>query len=124
MSAKIVTVSREVPFIWDPGELERLWFFPDGSEYLRYSPHFHAIHRGGFRQNFPLIHMFVVVLAGKLSIKDYSGFTVRKIEVRDQVWFVKGSDVRAQGDYATTIPGRAYVRRPNPITPSPPKWWR
>lgn len=113
MAAKIAIVERGVnsftqqPMarVYQPENVERLWFFPDGSEYLRYSPHFHMIYSGGFRTNFPLVYGFVVVLEGKLSIKDYAGFTQRKIDVRDQVWFVRGLDVLAQGDYATTIHG-------------------
>jgi hypothetical protein len=61
MSAQITTITQDL--VWAPGDVERLWFFPDGSEHLRYSPHFHIITKSGFRQNFPLTHMFVVVYA-------------------------------------------------------------
>lgn len=81
MAAKIVTVSPNL--IWEPEELQRLWFFPDGSEYLQYAPHFHAIYPNGFRTNLPLNHMFVIVMEGKFSIKDYYGQTVR---IRVETW--------------------------------------
>lgn len=113
MAAKIAIVTPEVPFIWYPENVERLWFFPDGSEYLRYSPHFHVIYRGGFRQNLPLTHMFVVVFDGKLSVKDYWGRTITRITVSDHVWYVRGTDCQspASKSYAMTIPGqRAYQR--------------
>jgi hypothetical protein len=112
MAAKIVTVSRhgETPLIWDPGPLERLWFFPDGSEYLRYSAHFHAVHRGGFRQNLPLCHMFVVVLEGKLSVKNYWGTTFSKIEVRDQIWFTRGTERPCPRVYRTMFPTYQAIR--------------
>lgn len=110
MAAELVTVSPGL--VWAPPEVERLWFFPDGSEYLRYAPHFHLIHKGGFRMNLPLTRMFVVVINGKLSIKDYYGETEEKIEVREHVWFTRGTQSRAQGVYALTLPGdRAYARR-------------
>lgn len=98
MSAKIVTVSPGL--IWAPPEVERLWFFPDGSQYLRYSPHFHMIAKGGFRQNFPLTTCFVVVLEGKLSVKDFYGKTFQKITVEDQVWFKRGTQIKAKGHYS------------------------
>lgn len=103
MAAKVITVSREL--VWEVPEVERLWFFPDGSEYLRYSPHFHIITRGGFRQNLPLSHMFVVVLEGKLSVKNFYGETIKKITIHDHVWYIRGTDGRrrAQGAYAQTV---------------------
>lgn len=101
MSAKIVTVSPTL--VWTPEEISRLWFFPEGSEFLRYAPHFHAIHHSGFRQNLPLNYMFVVVLEGKLSIKDFSGFTTHKIDVRDQVWFMRGQEDRTPKLYAKIL---------------------
>jgi hypothetical protein len=111
MAAKVVTVTPGL--VWEIPEVERLWFFPEGSEYLRYSPHFHVITRGGFRQNFPLTHMFVVVIDGKLSVKNFYGGTMQRITVSDHVWYVRGTDCqrRAKRVYAMTIPGReAYVR--------------
>lgn len=109
MAAKITIVSSDL--VWRPEPVERLWFFPDGSQYLRYSPHFHAIWSGGFRQNFPLTHMFVVIHEGKLSVKNYTGYTYERIHVRDQVWFVRGTIRKAQGVYAQLLPGRkAYAR--------------
>lgn len=113
MAAKIAVVTPEVPFIWEPEGVERLWFFPEGSEYLRYSPHFHVIYDGGFRSNFPLTHMFVAVIDGKLSIKNYEGYTTERITVSDHVWYVRGTSCqrRAQGAYALILGGReAYVR--------------
>lgn len=108
MAAKIITVTPDL--IW-PVEPRRLWFFPDGSEFLRYSPHFHMIMPGGFRQNLPLTRMFIVVMEGKLSVKNSLGETYTKIEVRDQIWFVRGSEVRAEQTYAQIVPGKkAYVR--------------
>jgi hypothetical protein len=89
MSAKIVTVSQDL--IWSPEDVQQLWFFPDGSQYLQYSPHFHAIFTNGFRQSFPLMYSFVVVLEGKLSVKEYWGKTQYRINVKDQVWFDRGS---------------------------------
>lgn len=106
MSAKIVSISRGL--ILDMPEIERLWFFPDGSEYLRYSPHFHVIHPGGFRQNLPLCAMFVIVLEGKLSVKAFDGFTTHKIEVRDQVWYMRGQDNRVPNIYAKTVQRMRY----------------
>lgn len=109
MAATIVTVSPEV--VWGPEELQRLWFFPDGSEYLRYSPHFHAIYPSGFRTNLPLNHMFVVVFDGKLSIKNYYGETIQKIEVNGQIWYYRSSPRQAEQEYAMTLPGKeAYAR--------------
>lgn len=101
MAAKIVIVSREMVTFAE--EAERLWFFPDGSEYLKYSPHFHLIKRGGFRQNLPLSYMFIVVLEGKLSVKAFDGFTTHKIEVRDQVWYMRGQENRVPNIYAKTL---------------------
>lgn len=111
MAARIVTVTPDS--IWEPEDVERLWFFYNGSQYLRYSPHFHVIYRSGFRQNFPLTHMFVVVMEGKLSVKDYYGGTVERIVVRDQVWYFRERQSLAQRVYAMTVPGHAaYNRRP------------
>lgn len=115
MAAQIVTVSPP-NLIWAPTEIERLWYFPNGSEYLRYSPHFHIITRGGFRQNLPLVHMFVVIMEGKLSVKEYHGKTSVRIDVRDQVWYVRGSDRPAKSVYATMLQkrhdllGRSHLR--------------
>jgi hypothetical protein len=106
MAAKVVTVSHGL--IWEPEELQRLWFFPDGSEYLRYAPHFHLIYQGGFRQNLPLIYSFVIVMEGKLSIKNYYGTTEQKIVVRDEVWFYPGVWNRATGEYAKMLRKGAY----------------
>lgn len=113
MAAKIAVVTPEVPFIWKPEGIERLWFFPDASEYLRYSPHFHVIHTGGFRQNLPLTHMFVAVIDGELSIKDYEGYTIERITVSDHTWYIRGTDCqrRAQWAYAMAIPGRRAYKR-------------
>lgn len=113
MSAQIVTVSPDL--IWAPEGVQRLWFFPDGSEHLRYSPHFHMIFESGFRQNLPLQHWasptFVVVMDGKLSVKNFYGRTLKRILVKDQVWFDRGSGRRAQGVYAMMVPGKkAYAR--------------
>jgi hypothetical protein len=108
VAAKIVAVTPDL--IW-PVEPLRLWFFPDASEWLRYSPHFHIIMPSGFRQNLPLTRMFVAVMEGKLSIKNYLGETYQRIEVRDQIWFVRGSDVRAQQAYAQIVPGKAAYER-------------
>lgn len=102
MAAIIVSVSPDL--IWEPQNVERLWFFPDGSQYLKYSPHFHMIFSGGFRQNLPLIYSFVVVIEGKLSIKNYCGDTTQKINVRDQIWYYRGSLHRARREYAMAIP--------------------
>lgn len=98
MSAKIVTVSPGHLLI--PEEPQRLWFFPDGSALLRYAPHFHMIMGSGLRQNLPLSHMFVVVLEGKVSIKNFYGRTIERIDVRDQVWFYRGRSKAAQDVYA------------------------
>jgi hypothetical protein len=115
MAARITTVTQEL--IWSPEDLERLWFFPDGSEYLRYSPHFHAIWPGGFRQNFPMTHMFVIVHEGKVSVKDYYGNTSCRIEVHDQVWCYRGTRRRpAKHVYASVhrpradLLGRSHLR--------------
>lgn len=113
MAAKIAVVTPEVPFVWEPEGIQRLWFFPEGSEYLRYSPHFHAIYDSGFRSNLPLTHMFVAVIDGKLSIKNYEGYTTARITVSDHVWYVRGTNRRrrAQWAYAMTIPDRwVYLR--------------
>jgi hypothetical protein len=109
MAARVVTVSPDL--IWEPPGIQRLWFFPDGSQYLMYSPHFHIIYESGFRQNMPLCYMFIVVMEGKLSVKDFHGKTTQKIEIRDQVWYYRGSPHRARGEYAKMLPGRdAYTR--------------
>lgn len=102
MAAKIIIVSPP-EFMWATDEVERLWFFPDGSEYLRYAPHFHLIYSNGFRQNLPLVYGFVVVLEGKLSVKDFYGNTFKKIDVRDQVWFVRGTQGTARQIYRSII---------------------
>lgn len=108
MSAQIVIVDRRR--IWSPGSVQRLWFFPEGSQYLRYAPHFHFILEDGFRQNLPLSlllsSMFVIVLEGKLSIKDFLGNTTHKVEVRDQVWYMRGGENRCPNLYVKTVPGR------------------
>ena len=75
--------------IWEPPDIQRLWFFPNGSEHLKYSSHFHIIYESGFRQNMPLCYMFFVVLEGKFSVKDYYGRTTEKIHVKDQVWHTR-----------------------------------
>lgn len=113
MAAKIAVVTPEVPFIWEPEGVQRLWFFPEGSEYLRYSPHFHAIYDSGFRSNLPLTHMFVVVMDGKLSVKDYWGRTTHRIEVSDHTWYFRNTNCqrRARWAYALTIPGRRAYQR-------------
>jgi hypothetical protein len=108
MAARITSVSPGL--IWTPEGIQRLWFFPDGSEYLRYSPHFHMIFEGGFRQNLPLIYSFVVVHEGKLSVKDYWGTTNHKIEVRNQVWCFRGG-IPVPKIYAMCVPGSAAYRR-------------
>jgi hypothetical protein len=109
MAATITTVSPEL--IWTPERISRLWFFPEASEWLRYAPHFHVIYPSGFRTNLPLTHSFIVVLEGKLSIKNYYGQTTQKIVVRDQVWYYPGVWNRAQGEYAKMLPGKeAYAR--------------
>lgn len=114
MAARVVTVSPDM--IWEPPDIQRLWFFPDGSEYLKYSPHFHIIYQSGFRQNMPLCYMFFIVLEGKLSIKDYWGRTTRKIEVWDQVWFTRirrsSPDwAKAPSSYALMLPGKRFSWR-------------
>lgn len=118
MAAQIVIVERGR--VLGMTAVERLWFFPDGSEYLRYSPHFHVIHIGGLRTNFPLCYGFVVVLDGKLSVKDYLGKTITKIEVRDQVWYhrvsvSRGSPTPAKGVYAELLHVEPYYVLPKPI---------
>jgi hypothetical protein len=89
MAAKIVVISKK--FVWEPIDVERLWFLPNGSEFLRYSPHWHLWFKGGFRQNVPMTYygnaMFVVVMEGRFSIKNYYGGTVHKIEVEDHTWY-------------------------------------
>lgn len=112
MAARVTTVSPDL--IWSPEGIERLWFFPEGSEYLKYSPHFHMIFKGGFRQNMPLCYMFIIVLEGKLSLKDYWGKTTSRIEVRDQVWYHRGTKSRAPWAYRKMLPGnrlRGVARR-------------
>lgn len=101
MAAQITIV--EGGRILGMNSVERLWFFPDGSEYLRYSPHFHTIYRGGFRTNFPLTHGFVVVLEGKLSVKDFFGETIKRVEVRDQIWYSSGTSQPLPGVYAELL---------------------
>jgi hypothetical protein len=95
--------------------VERLWFFPDASEHLRYSPHFHMIYRGGFRTNFPLTHGFVVVHEGKLSVKSFFGETRTKIHVQDQVWFLRGTSQRAPWEYAKMLRVAPVYASPKPI---------
>lgn len=113
MAARVAVV--EGGRVYQTTSVERLWFFPNCSEYLRYSPHFHVIARGGFRQNLPLSHMFVVVFEGKLSIKNYWGETQRKIHVQDQVWFYRGTSQRAQGDYAKLLRLAPVYASPRPV---------
>jgi hypothetical protein len=112
VAAEILTITPDL--VWSPPDVQRLWFFPHGSQYLRYSPHFHMIARGGFRQNFPLNHMFILVLGGKLSVKDHHGFTVQRIDVRDQVWYVRGTQTKTPKLYASTIVGLGQVSPPFP----------
>lgn len=101
MAARIITVSQGK--VWWPEDVERCWFFPHGSEFLRYAPHFHVIHGGGFRQNLPLNHMFVVVMDGKVSIKDYWGKTFERIDVLDQVWHSRSTKRKAPQTYRKTL---------------------
>ena len=109
MAARITTVTPDL--IWSPEDVQHLWFFPNGSAYLRYSPHFHMICRGGFRQNLTLTHMFVVVYEGKFSVKSFDGLTYQRIEVRDQIWFLRGSQIQAHAIYSMLLPGKeAYAR--------------
>jgi hypothetical protein len=103
MSARVQTVSYS-GLIIGPEQVERLWFFPYGSEYLRYSPHFHMIEASGFRYNVPLMYTFVIVLEGKLSLKNHWGTTMQKLEVRDQVWFERGSQRRVPRIYDMMLP--------------------
>lgn len=91
MAATITTVDRGSGVIWEPEGIERCWFFPHGSDYLKYSPHFHLVFTGGFRQNIPLNGVFVVVMDGKISIKDYWGKTFERIDVEDQIWYSRGN---------------------------------
>lgn len=108
MAANILTATSS--FVWVPMTLSRLWFFPDGSEYLHYSSHFHLIYPSGFRQNLPLCDMFVIVLSGKLSIKDYYGETTHKVSVCDQVWYMRGTLNRCPKLYAKAIPRRKVLQ--------------
>lgn len=110
MSATLQTVNYSGRAL-SPNEVERLWFFPYASEYLRYSPHFHMIHASGFRQNLPLLYMFVIVLEGKLSVKDHWGNTLQKLEVRDQVWFERGTQRRVPKIYDMMLPALSKVER-------------
>lgn len=103
MAATFITVSYS-GLIINPQEVQRLWFFPDGSEYLRYSPHFHMIETDGFRQNLPLVYTFVIVLNGYLSVKDYWGETVGRIDVREQVWYERGTYRRVPRVYDQMLP--------------------
>jgi hypothetical protein len=104
MSATIATVTMGLPNLPVMSEeVQRLWFFPNGSEHLR-RPHFHAIYESGFRQNLPLSVMFTLVYNGKLSVKDYWGKTNQRIEVINQIWYVRGAQRRAQGAYALILP--------------------
>lgn len=108
MAARIVSVSPGL--IW-PVEAHYLAFFPNGSEYLRYSPHWHVVHLSGMRQNLPLVYGFVVVLEGKFDIKNFSGTTGYRIHVRDQVWRLRETQKSVPELYAMTVPGReAYER--------------
>jgi hypothetical protein len=101
VSAKIVVVG---PYgVLSELEPERLWFFPDASDYLRYSPHYHLIMPGGFRQNLPLVYNFVAVMEGKLSVKDYWGQTINRISVRDQVWYLRGTQKKTPEHYAHSV---------------------
>lgn len=106
MAARVTTVSPDL--IWTPEGINRLWFFPEGSQYLKYSPHFHMIFNGGFRQNMPLCYMFIIVLEGKLSVKNYWGQTTERIEVMDEVWYVRGTDRWARRAYAKMLPGTKF----------------
>lgn len=101
MAARIITVSSDL--IWDPGEVERLWFLPHGSEFLKYSPHFHLVFPGGFRQNIPLTTAFVIVMEGKVSIKDYWQNTFERIDVKDQVWYSRSTKRRAPQTYRKVL---------------------
>lgn len=103
MAASVVTVSPDL--IWAPERVTRLWFFPDGSEYLG-APHFHLIYDSGFRQNMPLRYMFFIVMDGKLSIKSYYGNTAIRIDVHQQVWYYRGTRRRAPKAYAMILPSR------------------
>lgn len=105
MAATVMTVSSGL--VLGPGRVQRLLFFPSGSEYLKYSPHFHTIQRGGFRTNFPLSHGFFIILDGKLSVKDYWGVTTHRIEVKDQVWYFRDTNCQwlARWIYAQMLPG-------------------
>jgi hypothetical protein len=118
MAANIVIV--EGGRVYEQTQVERLWFFPDCSEYLRYSPHFHMVYSGGFRTNFPLTHGFVIVMTGKLSIKDFNGYTTRKIVVRDQVWYnrleiARGTPRPAPHEYAKMLRVAPVYASPKPI---------
>jgi hypothetical protein len=64
--------------------------------------------------------MFVVVFDGKLSIKDFNGYTTRKIVVRDQVWFdrlevTRGSPRPAPHEYAKLLRSAPVYASPRPI---------
>lgn len=113
MAAQIVMV--EQGRVLGMNAVERLWFFPDGSEYLRYSPHWHMIYQGGFRTNFPLTHGFVVVLDGKLSVKDFLGGTIQKINVCNQVWHFRTGGALAKGVYASLLRVNPYYVSPKPV---------
>lgn len=102
MAARIAIVERGR--VHQTTSVERLWFFPDGSEFLRYSPHFHMVYPGGFRTNFPLSHGFVIVFEGKLSVKNYFGETIKRIQVQDQVWYSSGTSYPLPEFYAYMLP--------------------
>lgn len=101
MAAKIISVDQDL--IWKPEDIERLWFFPNGSEHLKYSAHFHLWYKSGFRQNLPLCHTFIVVLEGKLSVKNYYGGTEHRIDVWNQIWRFRGTDMLALYVYAQMV---------------------
>lgn len=109
MAAQIVIV--EQGRVLQPETVERLWFFSEGSEHLRYSPHFHMIRNTGFRSNFPLVYGFVVVMDGKLSVKDYFGKTIQKINVRDQVWYSRDRGCPLPGVYASLLRVETFYER-------------
>lgn len=109
MAARIVSVSPDL--IW-PIEVRYLAFFPNASEYLRYSAHWHVQHTSGMRQNLPLDYGFIVVLEGKFDIKKYNGRTVHRIHVAsDQIWRLRETQQPVPKLYAMCVGGReAYER--------------
>lgn len=102
MAAKIVTISPSLIRI--SSAPKRLLFFPDGSRYLDYSlPHFQMSQENGFQQNLLLSNTFVVVLEGKFAVMNYWGDTTQTIHVRDQVWFISGTEYRAPYLYSQMV---------------------